>query len=525
MNSPDWAQMFFSKLQKLRETKVGEWVALCPGHDDHHPSLGISLVPHAQYGQRLLLCCCSPEDILKAIDLTWQDLVQRPPDGTSHRVKSSANRTSTTGVRNPESKQVAFYDYRDEQGGLLYQVIRNEPALKAKGKDGKFLKKDFTQHRPDGDGGWIYDLNGVRRVLYRLPETIAAVKAGKIVLVCEGEKDTDNVRQLGLTATTNPGGAGKVSAELLDPLRGAHIVISPHNDEAGRKHRDITGRNLQGLAARVQVLTLPGLADKGDVSDWIGNGGTAEELQHLIAEAPEWQDSEVAAPTQLRSRDRIQPPQYEATPTGLVWVRPTNLGPVRTILTNFTARILEQVIEDDGVETTLAWNMEGERVGRRREFSIPASAFPGMGWVTEQMGAAALVYPGTTVKDHARAAIQMLSNDPPERRVFTHTGWRQIDGRWAFLTGGAVLGIDRPDSITVRLSGSLCHYALPERPIGAAICEAVRSVVRLMDLAPEAITAPALGSVFRAVLGHADFSLAITGRSGAFKSELSALLM
>jgi hypothetical protein len=62
---------------------------------------------------------------------------------------------------------VATYDYRDEQGALLYQSLRYEP-----GHDGH--PKTYKQRRPDGKGGWIWKLEGVRRVLYRLLELLAA---------------------------------------------------------------------------------------------------------------------------------------------------------------------------------------------------------------------------------------------------------------------------------------------------------------------------------------------------------------
>ncbi|BCV20950.1 hypothetical protein hamaS1_10190 [Moorella sp. Hama-1] len=41
----------------------------------------------------------------------------------------------------------------------------------------------------------------------------------------EGERDADNLAALGLTATTNPGGAGKWRPEYGGPLRGAQVVI------------------------------------------------------------------------------------------------------------------------------------------------------------------------------------------------------------------------------------------------------------------------------------------------------------
>jgi hypothetical protein len=101
---------------------------------------------------------------------------------------------------------VAEYDYRGEQGELLFQVVRFEP-------------KDFRQRRPDGHGGWIWGLGNVRRVLYRLPELLKA-PSEQPVFVVEGEKDVDALIAMGLSATTCPMGAGKWLPEYSESLRG-----------------------------------------------------------------------------------------------------------------------------------------------------------------------------------------------------------------------------------------------------------------------------------------------------------------
>jgi hypothetical protein len=73
---------------------------------------------------------------------------------------------------NPSSLRiVAAYDYRDESGLLQYQTVRLDP-------------KDFKQRRPDGKGGWIWSLKGVRFVLYRLPELLK--RNSETVFICEG---------------------------------------------------------------------------------------------------------------------------------------------------------------------------------------------------------------------------------------------------------------------------------------------------------------------------------------------------
>jgi hypothetical protein len=170
-------------------------------------------------------------------------------------------------------REVAAYDYHDEAGELLFQVVRFEP-------------KDFRQRRPDGRGGWEWKLGTLRRVLYRLPELLAAVEAGNTVFIAEGEKGVDALRAAGLTATCSPGGAGKWRPEYGTPLRGASVVVLPDNDDAGRAHAAAVVQALVGIAADLRVLPLPGLPDKGDVADWLARGGTAAELRELAANAP-----------------------------------------------------------------------------------------------------------------------------------------------------------------------------------------------------------------------------------------------
>jgi len=116
----------------------------------------------------------------------------------------------------PKSKPVAIYDYRDENGKLLYQVCRYEP-------------KRFGHRQPDGHGGWIYK-GTHRRVLYRWPELLQYPDA--TALVTEGEKDADNVAALGICATTVA--SGKWTDDCVQALAGRHCWILEDNDDTGR---------------------------------------------------------------------------------------------------------------------------------------------------------------------------------------------------------------------------------------------------------------------------------------------------
>lgn len=245
-------------LAQLKGVKCGngQRTAKCPAHDDQRNSLSIA---EGEDGKVLLTCHagCTLESIVAAIGLEMKDLF---PDVGKSAKKSSG----------PEI--VATYDYVDEAGKRLYQVVRYQP-------------KDFRQRKPNGKDGWTWKLSDVRRVPYHLPQLIKAVADGNLIFVVEGEKDVAALEKLGLVATCNAGGAGKWLDSHSKSLRGAHVAILPDNDEPGRKHAEAVKKSLKGIAASVKVIYLPGLPDKGDVSDWVAAGGTAEELKALVKPA------------------------------------------------------------------------------------------------------------------------------------------------------------------------------------------------------------------------------------------------
>ncbi|MCG2683977.1 MAG: hypothetical protein L6306_10230 [Planctomycetales bacterium] len=251
-------QEILPRFQGVRKTAAG-WEARCPSHEDATASLSIGT---GDDGRTLLHCHggCPLDSILAKVNLQKRDLFASPNgDGRAPTAR----------------REVAHYNYHDADGTLLFQVVRFDP-------------KDFRQRRPKEGGGWEWKLGDTRRVLYRLPELLAADKA-TIIYIVEGEKDTGRLNALGLVATTCPGGAGKWRrAEYNTYLRGRRVVILPDADGPGRKHAQQVATSLHGVAASVKVLELPELAEKQDVSDWLDAGHAAEELSELAAATAEW---------------------------------------------------------------------------------------------------------------------------------------------------------------------------------------------------------------------------------------------
>jgi 5S rRNA maturation endonuclease (ribonuclease M5) len=177
---------------------------------------------------------------------------------------------------------VDTYDYRNEHRELLFQAVRYEP-------------KGFSQRRPNTNG-WTWNLEGVRRVPYRLPELIEAIDAKKDVVIVEGEKDVDALRGLGIAATTCPGGAGKWRDEYSQHFKGTGVVVVGDNDDPGRDHARSVAQALTGVAARVRLIDLatcwPECPVKGDISDWLGAGGTREQLVEWIKGVPDYSEAE-----------------------------------------------------------------------------------------------------------------------------------------------------------------------------------------------------------------------------------------
>jgi hypothetical protein len=166
---------------------------------------------------------------------------------------------------------VATYDYRDELGTLLYQVVRLQP-------------KSFRHRKPNGNGGWVWQGNE-RRVPYRWPELIEYPDG--TVFVTEGEKDADRVAGLGHCATTVA--SGEWTVDCVKALAGRDCLILEDNDQAGRKKAHETATSLYGTAKSIRIVHLPDLPDKGDVSDWLdADPRRADKLIDICFDAPVW---------------------------------------------------------------------------------------------------------------------------------------------------------------------------------------------------------------------------------------------
>lgn len=216
---------------------------------------------------------------------------------------------------------------------------------------------------------------------------------------------------------------------------------------------------------------------------------------------------------------------YIGGAAGLVYLKPSRDGVTPVQLTNFNAHIKAEVIRDDGAEVTRHFEIEASLGHRKSIFTVMSPQFNNMNWATEHLGASAVIYAGSTIKDHARVAIQLQSGTPEERRVYTHTGWRKNGNEWLYLHGRGGIGkAGNVAGVKVDLSCPLDIFELPDPPDGKALDESIKASLGLLEVAPEHVSVPLLAALYRSVLGPSEFSVHVTGSSGAGKSELVAVL-
>ena len=229
----------------------------------------------------------------------------------------------------------AIYDYTDEAGNRLFQVLRFEPLN---------APKKFRQRTGPDQDKW--SIKGVRRVLYRLPELIADLAAEHVVFVVEGEKDADTLRKHGVPATTSPMGATTEDKqaegtgwlpEYSETLRDADVVLVGDQDKQGHEHVRIVAGCLRGFARRIRLLDLakvwPDIEVSDDISDWFKRGGgTVERLWQIVEQLPDWspgapQRAPADETPHGNGHDRGEASPKIITATPYVWIDPVSIEP------------------------------------------------------------------------------------------------------------------------------------------------------------------------------------------------------
>lgn len=555
-----------SRLQGVEEKGGGQFMARCPCHDDKRASLAVRM------GEKgIVLNClahCETADILDALGLSWADVTLpehwQTGKGAAKGAKRKAAKAEPASAapasasapkqrtpadlnllkvggsyvhksRDENGNQVLVretitrcYDYQDERGTVVLKVFRTE-------------EKSFPVIHY-ADGGWWWGDGGRIDLLYRLPKIKKAAAAGETVWVVEGEKDVETLEGLGLVATCNKGGAGKWPEACTRALAGARVVICPDVDEPGRKHGRLVARQLEGVAKEVRLVNLRRaegvtLPDKGDVSDLkqaLGKG-TLRVLEQLQARAP------------VLSR-RVSDADYEEFFDGIKGCKVQN-GCICTFtsgdwvpISNFVALPIEEALLDDGNGDAayrvkvVGWSSLGTRL---RPLTMNMDVFGRMDWPLAAWGLSANISEAQGAKAKLRRIIQAAGlRAAVHRTVYSHTGWREVDGKLCFLHGTGAIGAEDVD---VMLDYSFDRYSIEglrsgpwmEEPPEVRRVLCMGAALRAMEVGTLRLGVPLTGYMFLCPLRHflvkrghrPSFIPFLRGQSQSGKSAFAAFML
>lgn len=287
------------RMSSTREAKLK-----CPFHDDRTPSLTFNL----ERGVWHCFAGCGGGGVIEF------ELKLNGGDRNDAYERAAKIMGITENLFDPNRpKLVATYPYFDAEGRPVFHVLR-------------YLPKEFKVRRPLGDGRYAYNLDGVKRPLplYNFPDVLTANE----IFIPEGEKDCGEILNafkdklktgsIRIAATTCQGGVKKWADEYGVYFAGKRVVIFPDNDQAGIEHAERVARNIAKYAVGVKVVMLPGLPEKGDVSDWLADGHTADDLIAEIKKTPTWGVKELAQPSHVMLAEGAQ--FAAAAPPAVEWL-------------------------------------------------------------------------------------------------------------------------------------------------------------------------------------------------------------
>ncbi|MEA3350712.1 MAG: hypothetical protein U9Q82_08845, partial [Chloroflexota bacterium] len=175
-------------------------------------------------------------------------------------------------------------------------------------------------------------------------------------------------------------------------------------------------------------------------------------------------------------------------------------------LGNFTARITTELTIDDGMNIPeVQYTLTGRLAAGTslRSVDVPAEEFSSMKWINKYWGARPIMYVSRGKYYLLARAIQEVSLDEMEQeRVYTYTGWSEIDGERSYLTAsGRITASGSDDKVRVDLGqNNLSHYSLSAPPSGKALDAAVKASLDFLKLGPRSVTAPIWAAMYASPL-------------------------
>lgn len=205
----------------------------------------------------------------------------------------------------------------------------------------KLVAEHVREDLPDGtkmvlwrlpDGTWGLNGTGVEDLPLYGAEMVSDFGEDALILVTEGEKARDAIKEAGLPAVGTVTGAGKTPGPgALEVLRDRRVLLWPDTDDAGSRHMRNVAENLHSVAAEILFYTwheapevwLEGKNGKSklkaqDAADHPAvqsrNPKAVDRLLTDLEGAPRWEPEEPPSPN--GRGDRRDRGRFEATDLG-----------------------------------------------------------------------------------------------------------------------------------------------------------------------------------------------------------------
>lgn len=430
-----------------------------------------------------------------------------------------------------------LFEVRGPDGTPWAYKVRNAVLQDEKGKLNRYAYASKGGHSP----AWCSPHFAARTRWLVVEGELNAV-ACWVMLVAAGQGDVLAVQGVA---------SAQAQPHILGLTAGHEVFVFADPDDAGEKARERWAALFSETGATVRMLDgdLFGGGDL-DACDVLGSGSATEwggKLLEAMQRAPAWEPAQADESGEDQGDVWLSDWQAYGVRGGKICAITQKTNPDTKeeyesveVLAEFTAFIAAEVTQEDGSgEAARVFEIEGTRPDGRPMnpaiVTVTAQEFNAMTWPTAKWGASGIVHAGNGKKDKARAAVQLLSQQRgvQERTVYQHTGWtKHAEHGHIYLSAGAVIGAGGGvNGVDVDLSGRLSAYSLPDpvrkddggaRPVDE-VRRAVRTSLDLLALAPDAVSVPVLGAVYRAVLGRADFVLWMTGETGRHKTAFMGL--
>lgn len=400
-----------------------------------------------------------------------------------------------------------------------YQARPDQPRC---GRDGKPLK-----YETPGGSRLVLDVPPSCRARLRDKDVPLWITEGARKADAAVSKDLCCVAILGVWAWRGTDDGGKAALPDWDDvvLADRQVFLCFDSDVVrNRRVHQALGRLrafLERRGATVQYVILPETkpGEKVGLDDYFAGRGSVAELLELFVRD--------ALPPVPPADVELGP--YLVDPGHGVWWKTFGKGGQEELhqLANFSAEIVAEVHEDDGLEQHQAWEVRCVQGEREASVTVELETYRSCSWATQALGARARVFPGRDTRDRLADAVQAVSSRIVRRQDrYTHTGWRRTEEHgWVYLSAGACLGARGPvDGIDVRLPQALALFELPE-PDPSRLREDLEASLYCWDVHAYVFSVAPWLLIWRAALGGLpiDFSLWLTGKSGWGKSEESAL--